>query len=154
MKSILVVDDNKIYRSAVCQLLKQLGFSVYETNNGVDGKRLICEHQIDLAMMDLVLPQLDGFALCRWIKRSEECAKIPVIVCSHKNQETDKYWSFKQGADYFISKPMNAQQIIQALERLLHIKVIPTRKSEDPLRTFKPLPADYEKRLDKLLNSP
>ena len=119
MKTILVLDDSRVYRHALVQLFKKLNFNVLDADNGLTGKELFQKHSIDLAFIDIVMPKLDGFALCRWVKANPKTQQIPIIFCSSKDQATDKYWAFKQGGDYFMSKPMTATDIIRAVETYL-----------------------------------
>ena len=116
MTTILVVDDCQIYRHTIVHLLKKLQFNVLDADNGLTGKQLLQQHAIDLAFIDIVMPDLNGFALCRWIKSNPQTKHIPVIFCSGKHREIDKDWAFKQGGDYFLDKPIRDQDIQQALD--------------------------------------
>lgn len=138
MKTILVIDDSKVYRHAIVHLLKKLQFKVLDADNGLTGQQLIQKHNIDLAFIDIVMPELDGFALCRWIKSNPQTEHIPVIFCSSKTAEIDKYWAFKQGGDYFMSKPMTAQDIVRATDTCLQssiqmYKQSKTKKIQQPI---------------------
>ncbi len=124
MKTILVVDDSKLYRNAIAELLRKLNCTVYEASNGLEGKDIITQNEIDLAIIDIVMPKLDGFALCRWIQENPETSSISVIICSSKDQETDKYWAGKQGADVYLTKPPQAEEIIKAVESLLEVNLV------------------------------
>ena len=129
MKTVIVIDDSKIYRHAITTLLRKLKFNVIEAENGLMGKRLFEQHSIDLALIDIVMPKLDGYALCREVKTNPDLSHIPVIFCSSKDTTTDKYWAFKQGGDYFISKPMTAVDIVRAIDTCLHS---PAKDSSQP----------------------
>ena len=118
MKTVLIVDDSKVYRTAIAQLFRKLGWSVHEAEDGLEGKSLMENNSVDLVFLDVVMPKLDGFALCRWIKGNPKTKQIPVIICSSKNESTDQYWGLKQGANHYLSKPVDAKGIIGAVKTI------------------------------------
>lgn len=115
MKTVLIVDDSKLYRTAIAQLFTKLGWSTYQADDGLEGKSIMETHPIDLVLLDIVMPKLDGYALCRWIKDNPKTKLIPVIICSSKKEITDKYWGIKQGADCYLTKPIDAKRILKAV---------------------------------------
>ena len=130
METILVVDDSKVYRHAIVHLLKKLHFNVLDADNGLTGQKLLQQHTIDLVMIDIVMPELNGFALCRWIKTYPQTEHIPVIFCSSKTKAIDKYWAFKQGGDYFMSKPLTATKIVRAVDTYLQASIQAYKQSK------------------------
>lgn len=124
MKKILVVDDSKVYRTAISQLFKKFRFTVYEAADGLEGQEIILENKIDLAIIDIVMPKLDGFALCRWIKNTPRTSNIPVIIYSDKGEEFDIYWGKKQGANLYLKKPATARELVHGAESLLKIELV------------------------------
>jgi twitching motility two-component system response regulator PilH len=120
IKDILLVDDSRTELHFVSSLLIKRGYSVRTAENGTQALRQLEEQVPDLIMMDVVMPGQNGFQLTRTITRDPRYAGVPVIMCSSKNQETDKIWGLRQGACDYIVKPVNAEELsakIQALDQ-------------------------------------
>jgi twitching motility two-component system response regulator PilH len=76
------------------------------------------EHRPDLILMDIVMPGQNGFQLTRSISRTPEYADIPIIICSSKHQETDRVWGLRQGAKDYITKPVQADELMEKIKAL------------------------------------
>ncbi len=111
IKDILLVDDSRTELHFVSSLLVKRGYSVRTAENGTQALRQLEERVPDLIMMDVVMPGQNGFQLTRTITRDPRYAGVPVIMCSSKNQETDKVWGLRQGACDYIVKPVNAEEL-------------------------------------------
>jgi len=111
IKDILLVDDSRTELHFVSSLLIKRGYSVRTAENGPQALRQLEEQVPDLIMMDVVMPGQNGFQLTRTITRDPRYAGVPVIMCSSKNQETDKVWGLRQGACDYIVKPVNAEEL-------------------------------------------
>jgi twitching motility two-component system response regulator PilH len=111
IKDILLVDDSRTELHFVSSLLVKRGYSVRTAENGTQALRQLEEQVPDLIMMDVVMPGQNGFQLTRTITRDPRYAGVPVIMCSSKNQETDKVWGLRQGACDYIVKPVNAEEL-------------------------------------------
>ena len=111
IKAILLVDDSRTELHFVSSLLVKRGYSVRTAENGTQALRQLEEQVPDLIMMDVVMPGQNGFQLTRTITRDPRYAGVPVIMCSSKNQETDKVWGLRQGACDYIVKPVNAEEL-------------------------------------------
>jgi twitching motility two-component system response regulator PilH len=111
IKDILLVDDSRTELHFVSSLLIKRGYSVRTAENGTQAMRQLEERVPDLIMMDVVMPGQNGFQLTRTITRDPRYAGVPVIMCSSKNQETDKVWGLRQGACDYIVKPVNAEEL-------------------------------------------
>jgi twitching motility two-component system response regulator PilH len=109
---ILVVDDSKTELHHMCTLLGKRGFTVRTAENGEEALRRLGEDKPDLILMDVVMPGQNGFQLTRTITRDPRFADVPVIMCTSKNQETDKVWGMRQGARDYIVKPVNGDELI------------------------------------------
>ncbi len=112
IQKILVVDDSKTELHHLCDILGRHGFAVRTAENGDDALRRLAEERPDLILMDVVMPGTNGFQLTRTITRDPRFAGIPVIMCTSKNQETDKVWGMRQGARDYIVKPVEAQLLL------------------------------------------
>lgn len=112
IKKILLVDDSKTELHHLSDLLGKRGYSVRTAENGEEAMRRLGEDKPDLILMDVVMPGQNGFQLTRAITRDPAFADVPVIMCTSKNQETDKVWGMRQGAKDYIVKPVNADELL------------------------------------------
>ena len=115
---VLVVDDSKTELVFLTDLLQKNGFSVKTAENADDAMRRLEEEQPDLILMDVVMPGQNGFQLTRAIARNPQYASVPIILCTSKNQETDRVWGMRQGARDFIVKPVNAAELMAKINAL------------------------------------
>ena len=115
---VLVVDDSKTELFFLSDLLQKNGFSVKTAENADDAMRRIEEERPDLILMDVVMPGQNGFQLTRAIARNPQYASVPIILCTSKNQETDRVWGMRQGARDYIVKPVNAAELMAKINAL------------------------------------
>lgn len=87
--------------------------------NGLQAKEYIQANALDLVITDLIMPEMNGYELCRWIKNEPTTQKIPVLICSTKSEEFDRYWGMKQGADAYITKPFHPPELLKTVRQLL-----------------------------------
>ena len=111
IKKILLVDDSKTELHALSEMLLKRGFEVRTAENGEEAMKRLAEEKPDLILMDVVMPGQNGFQLTRAITRDERFAGVPVIMCTSKNQETDRVWGMRQGARDYITKPVDADEL-------------------------------------------
>ena len=115
---ILIVDDSPTERYYLTDILVKNGFSVSTAENGEDALVKMRAERPQLILMDVVMPGANGFQVTRSIARDPELAAVPVIICSSKNQETDRIWGMRQGAkDYFV-KPVDPVQLLARIAAL------------------------------------
>ncbi len=119
MAKILVIEDVKTESLIVGKILKSMGHLVIHAENGEDGLALLEKEQPDLVLSDIVMPKMDGFQVCRKIKRGAASSHIPVILVSSKTQESDKFWGLKQGASAYLNKPIQESALIAAVTEVL-----------------------------------
>ena len=112
VQKILVVDDSKTELHHLSDILGRRGYVVRTAENGAEALRRLEEEKPDLILMDIVMPGQNGFQLTRAITRDPRFSGVPVIMCTSKNQETDKVWGMRQGARDYIVKPVNADDLI------------------------------------------
>ena len=113
---ILLVDDSKTELHHLSELLTKRGYSVRTAENAEDAMRRLGEEKPDLILMDVVMPGQNGFQLTRSITRDPRFADVPVIMCTSKNQETDKVWGMRQGARDYIVKPVDADELVAKIK--------------------------------------
>jgi twitching motility two-component system response regulator PilH len=112
IRKILLVDDSRTELHFLSDVLTRRGYQVRTAQNGDDAMRRLGEDTPDLILMDVVMPGQNGFQLTRSITRDERFARVPVIMCTSKNQETDKVWGMRQGARDYIVKPVDADELV------------------------------------------
>jgi twitching motility two-component system response regulator PilH len=117
MMTVIVVDDSPTIRAMLVTLLSQHGLTVVEAEDGQIAKALMKDLRPDLVITDVVMPNMNGYELCRWVKN--EIPGVPVILCSTKGEAFDRHWAMKQGGDAYITKPFNPEEMMTAVRSLL-----------------------------------
>jgi twitching motility two-component system response regulator PilH len=117
MSTVLIVDDSQTLRQMLAEILEKSGMSVVEAINGSEAQAKIESSTPDLVITDLIMPEMNGYELCRWIKTTRQ--NLPVLICSTKSEEFDRYWGMKQGADAYITKPFHPTEMLQTVKQLL-----------------------------------
>ncbi len=112
IRKVLVVDDSKTELMHLTDVLTKVGLAVRTAENGDDAMRRLEEEKPDLILMDVVMPGLNGFQLTRAISRDPRYADVPIIMCTSKNQETDRVWGMRQGARDYVVKPVDANELL------------------------------------------
>jgi twitching motility two-component system response regulator PilH len=119
MSVVLVVDDSPMAREMLVAELHRCGFQVITAADGAEAIEHIRVNPPSLVITDLIMPRVNGYQLCRHIKTDPLTRKVPVIMCSTKGEEFDRYWGMKQGADAYIIKPYQPKDMINAVKYLL-----------------------------------
>jgi len=112
VKKILIVDDSPTDRQFFLETLTKQGYQCVTAENGDEAVAKARSEKPDLILMDVVMPGTNGFQATRAITRDEATKHIPVIVCTSKNQETDRVWGLRQGAKDYLVKPIDAKQLL------------------------------------------
>ena len=118
-KKILVIDDSKTDYLYVKNILDHGGYQVAYAPSGKDGIQMAKELKPDCILMDVVMPEMNGFQATRAISRELETADIPILMLSSKSQQTDKVWAERQGATDYLVKPANPKLLLSKLRTLL-----------------------------------
>lgn len=118
INKVLVVDDSKTELMFLTDLLVKKGFVVRTAENAEDAFRRLSEDKPELILMDVVMPGQNGFQLTRAISRNPLYSDVPIIMCTSKNQETDRVWAMRQGARDYITKPVNAAELMEKIKAL------------------------------------
>lgn len=100
------------------ELLTRNGYQVITAESGEEGIAKAKAEQPDLVLMDVVMPGLNGYQATRTLTRDEATKNIPVIVCTSKGQETDKIWGLRQGAQDYMVKPVNGEELLVKIAAL------------------------------------
>ena len=118
IKTILVVDDSPTERYFLTDLLRKNGFDVVSADTGEDGVAKAKLEKPDLILMDVVMPGLNGFQATRMLSRDPATQAIPVIMCTTKNQDTDRVWGLRQGAIDYLVKPIVTEELLTKIKAL------------------------------------
>lgn len=118
IKRILVVDDSATERHIIGEALGKQGFEVSYAENGEAGVTQAKQSKPDLVIMDVVMPGMNGFQATRAITKDPETQHIPVLICTTKDQETDKIWGLRQGAKDYVVKPIVATELLSKIAAL------------------------------------
>jgi twitching motility two-component system response regulator PilH len=119
MTKVLVVEDSPPQREMISSLLKGIGLIVTSAGDGVEALEQIKNSRPDIVVLDIVMPRMNGYELCRRIKLDPKTQEVPVVMCSTKGEEFDRYWGMRQGADAYIAKPFQPQELVGTVKQLL-----------------------------------
>ncbi|MBD2329598.1 MAG: two-component system response regulator [Alkalinema sp. CACIAM 70d] len=119
MSTVLVVEDSVTQREMITDLLKGSGLSVTIASDGVEALEQIQGQCPDLVVLDIVMPRMNGYEVCRRLKSDPKTQNVPVVMCSSKGEEFDRYWGMKQGADAYIAKPFQPTELVGTVKQLL-----------------------------------
>jgi twitching motility two-component system response regulator PilH len=120
MTQILIVDDSPTEIHVLTNILTKHGYSVSSVSNAEDGIKTAKELKPDLILMDVVMPGINGFQATRQLSKEPETAKIPVIIVTTKDQETDRVWGLRQGARDYVTKPVAENELIEKIKSALN----------------------------------
>lgn len=115
---ILVVDDSATEIFHLSEILIGEGYHVVTAANGQEAIDKAKRDLPDLILMDVVMPGMNGYQATRELRRDEATRHIPVILCTTKGEDADKIWGMRQGAQDYLIKPVDAELLLDAIERL------------------------------------
>jgi phosphate regulon transcriptional regulator PhoB len=116
---VLLVEDEGDVAELIRYNLAKEGYDVVLTTNGNEALRLAREHRPDVLLLDIMVPQLNGWEVCRRLKKDPELASIPVIMVSGRVEEGDKVLGFEVGADDYVTKPFSPRELIARVRAVL-----------------------------------
>ena len=119
MPRILVIDDDPAISELVAVNLEMAGYDVSQAPDGIKGQALALQLLPDLVMLDLMLPKVDGFTVCQRLRRDERTADIPVLMLTALGQTSDKVEGFNSGADDYMTKPFELEEMLARVRALL-----------------------------------
>ena len=120
MNTALVIEDSLVDLKVLESGLHQSGFEVLTAQSEEEAQEQLQQHQPDVIFLDVLLPGRSGFEICRQLKNDPKTSQIPIIFCSSKGTEVDKYWGLKQGADAYLSKPVTSQEIARIIREVIN----------------------------------
>ncbi|MFS8781192.1 response regulator transcription factor [Synechococcus sp. W55.1] len=119
MSRVLVVEDSQSQREMISKLLQENGFEVMTVEDGVEAVEAVKQNKPDLIVLDIVMPRMNGYEVCRLLKADPLTQKTPIVMCSSKGEEFDRYWGIRQGADAYIAKPFQPRELVGTIKQLL-----------------------------------
>lgn len=122
MARILIVDDSPTQTLSLAKILKKHGHEVITAKDGAEGVEVAKAELPDLVLMDVVMPGVNGFQATRQITKHFSTSHIPVVMCTTKDQETDRIWGERQGAKGYVTKPVDEDTLIETLNKFLNKK--------------------------------
>ncbi len=119
MAKILVADDSLAELQIFQQALQPTGHTIVTVMDGEAAEAKVKSEKIDLIILDVIMPKKNGFQVCRDIKSNEQFKNIPVIMVTSKDQESDKFWGMKQGADEYLTQPFKPEDLLKAVKKYI-----------------------------------
>ena len=129
--TILVVDDELLIRKVIREYLESENYKVLEAENGLDALRVLSSNKVNLIILDIMMPKMDGLTVCKKIRAS---LNVPILMLTAKDEEIDKILGLELGADDYITKPFSVRELmarIKANLRKSEIKESPAEANED-----------------------
>lgn len=119
MARILIVDDSPIQIAGMRRIVEALGHEVSIAEDGASGAERAKRDLPDLILMDVVMPNLNGFQATRMISREATTKHIPIVMVTTKDQDTDRVWGMRQGAKAYINKPIKEPELVAIIRQML-----------------------------------
>ncbi|KAA8919785.1 twitching motility response regulator PilH [Xanthomonas sacchari] len=125
MARILIVDDSPSQLLGIQRIVEKLGHETITATDGAAGVEAAKAALPDLVLMDVVMPNLNGFQATRTLRREPTTQNIPVILVTTKDQDTDRMWGMRQGARAYITKPFSEDELYEVIERVFSGEDVP-----------------------------
>ncbi len=119
MAKILIADDSLAELQIFQATLQPTGHTLLTVMDGEAAEEKVRSEKIDLIILDVIMPKKNGFQVCRDIKSNNQFKNIPIIMVTSKDQESDKFWGMKQGADEYLVKPFKPEDLLKAVKKYI-----------------------------------
>ncbi|MGO9612530.1 MAG: HD domain-containing phosphohydrolase [Dissulfurispiraceae bacterium] len=162
---VLCVDDSKLNLKILQSVLTPEGYDVIEAENGKEALDKIQECKVDIILLDIVMPQINGFEVCRRIKETDQFRNIPVIMITSLNSKKDRIKGIEAGAEDFLSTPIDKREVIARIKMLLRNKTLNdnlnnaynniislTTFGENTAKTYSPMEFNFASKIDSIVN--
>jgi twitching motility two-component system response regulator PilH len=120
MKKVLIVEDSPAEMQILTAIMEKHGFTVSVAENGIEAIERAKSLLPNIILMDVVMPEMNGFKATRTLKKTDETSHIPIIMVTTKAQETDRVWAMRQGVDAYLNKPVEEDELMQNINSLLN----------------------------------
>lgn len=111
-KRILVVDDDELVLIALGELLRPQGYEIQTVTSGSEAIKILDQNGFDLLIFDIIMPQMDGFELCKKVRAKEQYKETPIVFLTAKSREEDRIQGLEAGANIFLSKPIAPERLL------------------------------------------
>ena len=128
-KKILIVDDEEDIAFSIARRLTASGYEAICAEDGAEGLRRAQTENPDLIILDLMLPKMDGFKVCRLLKFDERYKRIPIIMLSARSQQEDIALGRETGAEFYMTKPFNSGALLEKIKELLETPAASAEKA-------------------------
>ena len=118
-KKVLIVDDEKDLVDMLKLRIEAMGYEVYSAFDGQEGLAKAREIKPDLIVLDIMMPKMNGYEVCRFLKFDDEFKDIPIIMLTARGQEADKQLGEEVGADEYITKPFDSNELVEKIKSIL-----------------------------------
>lgn len=118
-KNILVVEDSPTELTLIKQALQTKNYNISYASDGEEAIAKATKDIPDLILLDVVLPKKNGFQVCRQLKTTAQTKDVKIILLTSKNQESDKFWGMKQGADEYLTKPFKSDELLKTIAKYI-----------------------------------
>jgi twitching motility two-component system response regulator PilH len=118
IKNILIVDDSKTEQIHLTEMLESEGYVTQAASSADEAKTMMQAVRPDLILLDIVMPGQNGFQFARELARDPAWAEVPIILCTSKDQETDRVWGMRQGAKAYLVKPVQKKVLLEQIAAL------------------------------------
>jgi DNA-binding response OmpR family regulator len=119
VSKIVVVDDSQADLKLIEEYLRSAHHTVVSFSDAMNLEEKLVKEKPDVVVMDIVMPGRNGFQACRDLKNDERCKNIPIILCTSKGNESDKFWGQQQGANGHIVKPFKNEELLAVIKRVV-----------------------------------
>jgi twitching motility two-component system response regulator PilH len=119
LAKILVAEDSPTSIEVLKRALSPLGHQLVFAHDGEDAERKLAEERPDLLILDLIMPKVNGFQLCRAIRANPSLRELPILIVSSMARESDRYWGLRQGANEYLVKPVDPGLLVVTVDRYL-----------------------------------
>ena len=122
---VLIIDDSATSSLFMSQALRRAGYQVITASDGNEGLVKVIQERPHCLLLDVVLPGISGFGICRQLRAMDPQHKLSIIMVSSKNTKLDQTWGLRQGADRYLPKPFSEEALLQTVAEVLHIQPQP-----------------------------
>ena len=130
--SVLVVDDSPTSLRFAADSLREAGFDVSLARDGEEAIETVSNSRPDVVVLDIILPKKNGFQVCRELKTNEGTRDVRIVLLSSKSQEADRFWGQRQGADAYLTKPVEPNELLAIVSAVAQLDL---QEPSSPLRS-------------------
>src|SRR5262249_54445265 len=116
---VLIADDSPLVLRMIEKMLAGAGYGVLTARDGLEAIEKAVAENVDLVIMDVVMPRMNGYQACRLLKTEPSTQAVPVVILTSKDQAGDRFWGLETGADYYITKDSEPQRILELVKNIL-----------------------------------